>query len=89
LYALYLHPDYFRQGIGKQLVQTAARRLIQDGMSSMLAWVLVQNPSRKFYEALGGKYLYEKPIEIGGASLNEVAYGWPDIHTLAQMEATT
>jgi hypothetical protein len=51
--------------------------------------VLAQNPSRQFYEALGGKYLYEKPIEIGGANLIKVAYGWPDIHALAQMEATT
>jgi ribosomal protein S18 acetylase RimI-like enzyme len=89
LYALYLHPDYFRQGIGKQLAQTVAHRLIQDGMSSMLVWVLAQNPSRAFYEALRGKYLYEKPIEIGGANLIEVAYGWPDIHALAQTEATT
>jgi ribosomal protein S18 acetylase RimI-like enzyme len=89
LYALYLHPDYFRQGIGKQLVQTVAHRLIQDGMSSMLVWVLAQNPARAFYEALGGRYLYEKPIEIGEANLIEVAYGWPDIHALAQMEATT
>jgi len=89
LYALYLHPDYFRQGIGKQLVQTVAHRLIQDGMSSMLVWVLAQNPARAFYEALDGKYLYEKPVEIGGANLIEVAYGWPDIHALAQMEAAT
>ena len=86
LYALYLHPDYFRQGIGTQLTQTIAARLIEMGLSSMLVWVLAQNPSRQFYEALGGKYLYEKPIEIGGANLIEVAYGWPDIHAIAQME---
>ncbi len=89
LYAIYLHPDYWRRGIGRQLAQTVARRLIEMDLTSMLVWVLANNPSRKFYEALGGKYLYERPIEIGGASLNEVAYGWPDIHALAQMEATS
>ena len=86
LYTIYLHPDYLRQGIGRQLAQTVARRLIEMGLSSMLVWVLAQNPSRQFYEALGGKYLYKKTIEIGGASLIDVAYGWLDIHTLAQME---
>ena len=89
LYAIYLHPDYLRRGIGRQLTQTVARRLIEMDLSSMLVWVLAQNASRPFYEALGGKYLYEKPIEIGGANLIEVAYGWPDVHALAQMEATT
>jgi len=86
LYAIYLHPDYLRRGIGRQLAQTVARRLIEMGLSSMLVWVLAQNPSRQFYEALGGEYLYEKTIEIGGASLIEIAYGWPDIHAIAQME---
>ena len=86
LYALYLHPDYFRQGIGTQLAQTVARRLIEDGLVSMLVWVLAQNPARRFYEALGGQYLYDKPITIGGAELTEVAYGWRDIHALASRE---
>lgn len=86
LYAIYLHPDYLRRGIGRQLAQTVARRLIKMGLSSMLVWVLAQNPSRQFYEALGGKYLYEKRIEIGGANLIEVAYGWLDIHALAHVE---
>ena len=86
LYAIYLHPDYLRRGIGRQLVKTAVRRLIEMGLTSMLIWVLAQNSSRQFYEALGGKYLYEKTIKIGGASLIDVAYGWLDIHTLAQME---
>ena len=88
LYALYVHPDYFRRGIGTQLAQTVARRLVQDGMPSMLVWVLAQNPARKFYESLGGQYLYDKTVTIGGAELIEVAYGWQDIHALAQMEKT-
>ena len=88
LYALYVHPDYFRRGIGTQLAQTVARRLVQDGMSSMLVWVLERNPARRFYESLGGKYLRDKTVTIGGAELIEVAYGWPDIRALAQKEQT-
>ena len=86
LYAIYLHTDYFRQGIGKRLVATVAERLTRDGMASMLVWVLAQNPARRFYEALGGAYLYDKRVTIGGADLIEVAYGWQDIRALAHME---
>ena len=55
LYALYLLQSYQRQGIGRELTRTVAHHLAKQGHSSMLAWVLAQNPSRKFYEALGGQ----------------------------------
>lgn len=45
----------------------------------MMVWVLKNNPARGFYERLGGKYLYEKPIQIGAEELMEVAYGWRDL----------
>jgi hypothetical protein len=45
-----------------------------------LLWVLKDNlPARKFYEALGGIYLREKPIKIGSQRLIEVAYGWKNL----------
>ncbi len=37
----------------------------QRGITSLLVWVLVGNPARRFYEAMGGLYLREKEIEIG------------------------
>ena len=49
----------------------------------MLVWVLQDNrPACHFYEVLGGKKVKEKTIEIGGANLVEVAYGWKDITAL-------
>jgi hypothetical protein len=51
-------------------------------MNSMLVWVLRDNPSRGFYEALGGEYVREQAITIGGANLIELAYGWPDTMAL-------
>ena len=38
-------------------------------MDSMLVWVLRDNPSRGFYEELGGRYLREQVLTIGGADL--------------------
>ena len=51
----------------------------------MLAWVLARNPSRRFYEAVGGELLGSQEIEISGVILEEVAYGWPDVGTVVAL----
>jgi GNAT superfamily N-acetyltransferase len=83
--AIYLLKQAQGQGTGRRLMQAAGRELVQRGHTAMLLWVLKDNiAARKFYEALGGKYLREKPIEIGNETLLEVAYGWDDLSTLAK-----
>lgn len=82
LYAIYLLEQYQRRGVGRLLVKAVAGRLLRNDMSSMKVWVLAENPFRAFYEALGGKYVSEKEIVIGGASLLEVAYGWNKLNAL-------
>jgi GNAT superfamily N-acetyltransferase len=84
LYAIYLYAQHQGQGIGRQLAITLVHRLIQDGMTALLLWVLAANPARQFYERLGGQPVYEKTVTIGGAPLIEVAYGWRDAHTLIE-----
>lgn len=83
LYAAYLLRQYQRRGLGRRLLGAVARGLLADGMHSMLAWVLAENPSRSFYEAAGGKLLGSQKTEIGGAVLEEVVYGWDDTRSLA------
>jgi len=84
LYAIYLLSPYQGQGIGRRLAITLVHRLIQAGMTALLLWVLAENPSRTFYERLGGRPVYEKTVTIGGVPLIEVAYGWLDAHTLIE-----
>jgi hypothetical protein len=50
----------------------------------MLVWALAKNPWRPFYESLGGVLLPDKKkvTTIGGAILDEVAYGWKGIGEL-------
>lgn len=84
LYAIYLLKSAQGRGIGRALFTEAARRLLEFGSSSMLVWVLKENPTRGFYEHLGGVYLREKPIEIGGRELMEVAYGWRELKNFRQ-----
>jgi GNAT superfamily N-acetyltransferase len=83
LYAIYVLQDQQRHGLGRRLIGAVVRRLIQAGMTSLLVWVLADNPARKFYEALGGQYVYDKRVSIGNARLVEVAYGWRDARILA------
>ncbi len=68
-----------RLGIGKELFSAVVEGLVELGFQSMLIWVLEHNPARSFYEALGGKQLRKQTIEIGGAMLQEFAYGWVNI----------
>ena len=79
LHAMYLLESAQRQGIGTLLIRHFVRELRASGFQSVAIWVLARNPARKFYEALGGKYLAEQQIERGGESYLEVAYGWDDL----------
>jgi GNAT superfamily N-acetyltransferase len=54
IYALYLLHSHQRRGIGRLLFKASLGELHQRGITSLLIWVLAANPSRKFYEALGG-----------------------------------
>ena len=82
LYAIYLFQQNQGQGIGRALARAVANNLREQGHQSMLVWVLEQNPSRKFYEALGGQEIERKPISIGNVELIEVAYGWRNLEVL-------
>ncbi|MBB6283715.1 GNAT family N-acetyltransferase [Geobacillus subterraneus] len=84
LYAVYLLKEAQGKGLGRQLVQALARDLAQNGIHSLVVWVLADNPSRGFYERLGGKKLAEERVEIGGKALWEWCYGWQDIQTMNQ-----
>ena len=82
LYAIYILKEAQGHGVGKKLTRALVERLIQEHYYSMLVWVLADNPSRRFYEALGGQYVSTKQIEIGGVMLDEVSYGWRDIRII-------
>ncbi|HZD12802.1 MAG TPA: GNAT family N-acetyltransferase, partial [Candidatus Binatus sp.] len=64
LYAIYILQDLQGKGIGRKLVSSVANELISHSFSSMLVWVLAQNPCRGFYEALGGEHVLTKDVKI-------------------------
>lgn len=82
LYAIYLRKDCQTKGAGRALTAAVAADFLANGLDSMLVWVLKDNPSRGFYEKLGGILLDEKTITIAGEPLPEVAYVWEDMRPL-------
>jgi ribosomal protein S18 acetylase RimI-like enzyme len=82
LYAIYLLRERQGQGVGRTLGLTLASALQTKGFTSMLVWVLEQNPSVSFYERLGAVQIARKVIDIGGADLQELAFGWPSLDRL-------
>jgi len=82
LYAIYILQEYQRQGLGYRLISTIAARLMQLGIDSMLVWAAADNSACRFYEKLGGQRVNQKPVEIGGVQLMEVAYSWTNTRSL-------
>ena len=83
VYALYLHPDFWRKGIGTALIKHAARELKDRKHSTVCLWVLDANVRAKsFYEKMGGQKIGNKMFEIGPSKLKEVCYGWKDTTAL-------
>lgn len=79
LYAIYILQEFQGEGLGKRLVHAVMEDLLEQGLTSMLVWVLEENAARKFYEKMGGTYVDQDLLLISGKSLVEVAYGWKRI----------
>ena len=85
LLVIYLLPGYQRRGIGHKLTVATALWVLGEGLESMIVWVLCENhPARRFYEALGGQYVRERQVQIGGFWLPEVSYGLRDLGSLLE-----
>lgn len=74
--SIYLLPEYFRQGIGSQLLQAALQQLENIGYDRVYLWVLAGNRRAKaFYERHGFRGSGEiRMDEIGGQPIREQRY---------------
>ena len=86
LRVMYILEEYQKQGIGSKLFEAVSKRMAAEGMNSMLAWVLVENPSRAFYEKKGGEVVSDRLYEKEGKFYSAVGYGWGDLETLLDNE---
>lgn len=80
IFTLYVAPDYQGLGHGRLLLTALFQRLVRCGHRSSLVWVLQGNPSRFFYERLGGRFIASRRIDVWrGQRVDAAAYGWTDL----------
>ncbi|MFX0008025.1 MAG: GNAT family N-acetyltransferase [Promethearchaeota archaeon] len=79
LCAIYVLKEFQDKKIGTQLIKLVTKYFLKNKIKSMIVWVLKENPYYRFYEKMGGQYVGEQSIEIGGKKYIEKAYGWEDI----------
>ncbi|UJL47112.1 GNAT family N-acetyltransferase [Virgibacillus sp. NKC19-16] len=82
LSSIYILKEFQGQGIGKLLAKPVIKEIEKSGINTMLVFVLEDNNSRLFYEALGGKVIDKVEVEIAGKKLNELVYGWENIKNI-------
>lgn len=57
IYTVYLRPEWFGRGLGRELFASATRHLRELGYSRATLWVLATNErSRRFYERAGWRF---------------------------------
>src|SRR5215468_9837906 len=74
--SIYVHPDAWGQGWGRQLMAATVTGLADAGFGRAVLWVLDSNQrARRFYRAAGwSPDGAARPDTIGGAEVSEVRY---------------
>jgi ribosomal protein S18 acetylase RimI-like enzyme len=78
---IYLLREYQGRGLGRRLVGEVAQRFLNESISSMVLFSDPENPSCRFYEALGGEKIFARNGEFHGT------YGWHDLRKLVAQAA--
>lgn len=81
IYTLYVESDFQNQGLGRGLLDAMFRQLGADGCDTAVLWMLADNPTRFFYEGLGGSWVGQRTDTMAGRDVDEVAYAWRDLES--------
>lgn len=75
IWGVYLHPDYWRKGYGRKLVEFGIRDLTKLSFRKITLWVLEDNQNtRAFYEKIGFTFDGTKKEITLGTKLFELRY---------------
>jgi GNAT superfamily N-acetyltransferase len=86
---LYVLDDWRERGVGRRLMRAAGAHLAENGCKSAFLWVLRDNPSRWFYQRLGGKPAAEQTTQIAGQIVAQTAFVWNPIELLTTASSQT
>jgi GNAT superfamily N-acetyltransferase len=76
LFAIYVHPDHWSTGVGRELIEAGEEELRRLGHEHAILWVLDDNPrARRFYELAGwSPDGNAREIHLFGFDVAEVRY---------------
>lgn len=78
IWAIYLAPSHWSQGLGRELWLASREALLERGARSVSLWVIANNERAiRFYNAAGfeAESSSLKTFELGGARIEEIRYG--------------
>lgn len=84
---LYLLEDWRDRGAGRRLMRAMAAHLRAVGCRSAMLWVLRDNPTRWFYQHLGGREAAHESIRVAGQPVEQTAFVWDPIESLLSATA--
>jgi ribosomal protein S18 acetylase RimI-like enzyme len=77
IYELYLDPVCQGLGFGEHLFEGCRHALDMRRLKGLIVWALIDNtPACNFYWRRGGRPVTSTFRKIGGAKLEQVAFGW-------------
>jgi GNAT superfamily N-acetyltransferase len=78
---LFVLPKYRREGIGGALLIAAARWLVNDGIARATVDCFAKDPTRTFFDRLGGVVIASNTDEDDPAAM--ITYGFANLKELA------
>src|SRR5262249_46066922 len=71
VYTLYVESDFQNRGLGRRLLDALFRQLRSDGCDAVVLWMLADNPTRFFYEGMGGEIVGSRREAFAGTTVDE------------------
>ena len=84
IYAIYIHRDHYRKGIGRRFMAEAAKFWLAKGGQSLVVMFIAANAqAESFYQSLGGVQVWEGIFEIAGIPVPDKAHVFDNLAALA------
>jgi ribosomal protein S18 acetylase RimI-like enzyme len=84
VYAIYIHRDHYRKGIGRRFMAEAAKFWLAKGGRSLVVMFIAANAQAElFYQSLGGVKVWEGMFEIAGIPVPDKAHVFNNLAELS------
>lgn len=79
IYSCYILEEYQRLHLGRKVVIKILEDFVKEGYKAMITKCLVGNPSNKFHQSIGGKFVENTQLDLLGELFMENVYYHDDI----------